>query len=100
MLHLIEKVLSVAPHVLIVIENPQSKAFPRLPRVQRVLAKPGWQLRVGSHCSNTDKIDGGPWLQKDTLYLTYITECWALGDSKDFELGQCRFDCQWLIPGT
>ena len=65
-----------------------------------LLAKPGWQLTVGSHCSNADEIDGKPWPQKDTMYLTYNTECRALGDLQDFELRRCHFDCPWLVPGT
>ena len=36
-LRLIEKVPSAAQHALVVIENPRSKAFPRLPGVQQVL---------------------------------------------------------------
>ena len=55
---------------------------------------------MGSHCLNADEIDGGPWPQKGTMYLTYNTECKTLGDSKDFELQQCRFDCPWLVTGT
>lgn len=99
-LRLIEKVLREAPGALVVIKNPHSKAFPRLPGVQRVLRKPGWQLTVGSHCSNADEIDGGPWPKKDTMYLTYGAECKALGDERDFELQQCRYDCPWLLDDT
>ena len=99
-LRLIEKVLREAPTALVVIENPRSKAFPRLPGVQRVLRKPGWQLTVGSHCSNADRVDGGPWPKKDTMYLTYGAECRALGDERDFELRQCHYDCPWLLEDT
>ena len=51
-LRLIEKVLREAPTALVVIENPRSRAFSRLPGVQCVLRKAGWQLTVGSHCSS------------------------------------------------
>ena len=74
MLHLIEKVLQAMPGALVVNENPRSKAFPRLPGVCRVLGKPGWQLTVGSHCSNADEVDGGPWPKKHTMYLTFGAE--------------------------
>ena len=99
-LRLIEKVLREAPTALVVIENPRSKAFPKLPGVQRVLRMAGWQLTVGSHCSNADETDGGPWPKKDTMYLTYGAESKALGDERDFELKQCKYDCPWLIDGT
>ena len=41
-----------------------------LPGVQRVLHMAGWQLTVGSHCSNADETNGGPWPKKDTSCTT------------------------------
>ena len=65
-----------------------------------MLAKPGWQLTISSHCSNAKKVDSSLWPKKDTMYLTFGTECKALGDAQNFELRQCHFDCPWLIEGT
>ena len=74
-LKIIKAVLAVLPLAFVVTKNLKSKSFPRLLGVQRVLGKEGWQLTVGPYCANAEQIDGGPWAQKDTLYLTYNAKC-------------------------